>query len=144
MFEKICCFCGHSMLDLAEYSDMAEEIITDLVENHGYNAFFSGHTNDFDVMCEKIVRNLKNKYPHIQLYGILTYDEKNKGSDFDEIIYPKTKKLCEYKSERRAKNRWITERSDLTLCCVNKTYGHAWCMKKHAEKIGREIVNLAE
>ena len=138
MLEKICCFCGHRIINLTEYSDRAETVITDLVENHGYNTFFSGHTSDFDVMCEEIVIKLKKTYPHIRLYGIMTDD-----GDFDEIIKLKLKKSREYESELTAKNRWMTERSDLTLCCVYRDYGHAWRMKKHAEKIGRKIINIS-
>ena len=139
MYEKICAFCGDGMIGLSEYFDKAETVITDLVENHGYNAFFSGHASEFDIMCENIVRDLKKKYPHLRLYGILT----NSG-DFDEAINLKIKKLCEYDTEIMAKNRWMTERSDLTLCCICGNYGHAWRMKKYAEKIGREVINLTK
>ena len=137
VLEKICCFCGHEMPDSDEYLEKAVAVITDLVENHGYNAFFSGHAGGFDIMCENIVRKLKKKYPHIRLYGILTND-----GDFDEIINLTPKKLCEYEPEIAAKNRWMAERSDLTLCCVYRYCGHAWQMKKYAEKIGRRTISI--
>ena len=136
MYEKICAFCGDQTLDLTEYTSKVEAVITDLVENHGYNAFFSGHANDFDIMCESIVKRLKNKYPNLHLYGVLA-----NGGEFDEVINLKLKLICEYEPEIMAKNRWMAERSDLTLCCVDRNYGYAWRMKQYAEKLGREIIN---
>ena len=141
MYEKICTFFGDADTFSPDLTDKINAALVCLIEN-GYNTFYSGHFNSFDKMCEKTVADLKSKYPHIRLYGIVPELKPNESSYFDEIIEPYLKSSLH--TQERAKCNYIIEKSDFVLCHVEKYFGFSWVMKKHAEKIGREVINLAE
>ena len=141
MQEKICSFCGHRDIISRNLSEKVENIVCELIENYGYNTFYSGHIGEFDELCEKIVKKLKNKYPNIILCRVLPYYKHNiSDSFFDEIIIPDLGNV-HYKRAITARNRWMAEKSDLILCYIYKEHGGAWVMEKYARKMGIKCIN---
>ena len=144
MHEKICSFCGHRDVISNNLSEKVEKIICELIEKHGYNTFYSGHMGEFDELCERVVKKLKNKYMNIRLCRILPYyKHKLSGSFFDEIIIPDLGNV-HYKRAITARNQWMAKKSDLVLCYIYKDHGGAWTMKKYAEKIEKNCINAYE
>ncbi len=142
MKEKICCFCGHRCVVNECLDYMIEHTLTDLIEKRGYNTFYSGGMGEFDELCEKIVRRLKNKYPHIKLCRVLYCYKRNIDKTlFDEIIVPWLEGI-HYKKLIIMKNRWMVEKADAVLCYVNKDYGGAYSMMQYAQKLEKSIVYM--
>ncbi len=46
-----------------------------------------------------------------------------------------------YKRAITERNFWMTENADLILCYVYKDYGGAYTMMRHAQSIGKMIIN---
>ena len=42
------------------------------------------------------------------------------------------------------RNEWMAEQADLVLCYIERENGGAYKAVKFAEKLGKEIINLAE
>ena len=62
---------------------------------------------------------------------------------FDLIIYPELEAVPR-KYAIFYRNKWIVEKADLIIAFVKKKYGGAFAMYQYAEKLGKDIYNLAE
>lgn len=97
---KICCFAGHSSIFGTEDlpAKLKKEIIN-LIENHNVTTFYNGGKGDFDWLCAHTIDDLKNDYPFVKSYCILSYMPKEKDEYdntlkiFDDTIYPDIEKI---------------------------------------------------
>lgn len=88
--------------DTQQYNQNEQKMI-DLLEqylekyiNKGFVNFLSGMANGSDIIFAKAVINLKNKYPHILLHGIIPFLNQNKYySNEDKKIYDDLIKKCD-------------------------------------------------
>ena len=66
--KKVCCFAGHR--EIADANELYRELISlikKLIEEENVTEFRVGHYGDFDNLCAKAVRELKEKYLDIHL-----------------------------------------------------------------------------
>lgn len=94
---KKCCFCGHRRrwnINLHIFPKL-ESYIEELITEKDVGIFYSGGMGEFDKMCERAVRELKYKYPHVRLHLIIPYMKQalNKNFEYyngyyDEIYLP--------------------------------------------------------
>lgn len=144
MHDNICSFCGHRIV--TDYS-LEEKIyikVLDLVMNKNCTIFYSGGMGEFDMLCERVVRRIKKKYPYIKLCRIIykyKTDLKAVRSLVDEIIIPDLTNV-HYKKAIVMRNRWMVEEADMILCYIHKSYGGAYTMMKYAEKTNTEIIRI--
>ena len=65
---KRCCFAGHGKIcPTDDISDNLANLIEKLITEENVSDFWVGNYGDFDKLSAKAVRNLKVKYPNIQL-----------------------------------------------------------------------------
>ena len=100
---------------------------------------------EFDMMCERTVRKLKNEgHSHIKLYRII-YKYKVNMDDImemvDEIIFPELNHF-HYKELIVKRNEWMVDCSDIVLCYIRRDHGGAYKMAKYAKKKGKDLVCL--
>lgn len=145
MKEKICCFAGHrNDWHCLGIEEKLLKTIEDLILK-GYSVFYDGGYGAFDIKCANIVLELRDKYPHIKLFRILTYYHHNKekyelpycynGSIFPDIeeIYPKQK--------ISKRNEWIVDNSDILVCHIEFNFkSGAYNMVKYAKKKNKTII----
>ena len=91
---KSCCFFGHrDVSDIDSIKEQVKSVVTEIIENEGFDTFYFGGLGDFDDLCFEVLHSLKEKYPHIRLVFCFTddrslrkgsYDKTKKG--FDECI----------------------------------------------------------
>lgn len=62
---------------------------------------------------------------------------------FDSVIIPPTLHHVHPKAAIKKRNEWMVEQAQLLLCCVEKQSGGAYTAMKYAERLGKEIINLA-
>lgn len=144
MYEKICCFCGHRNIIQSDIKTMAEGKLRDLIQNQNFNTFYSGGMGEFDIMCENIVRRLKDDFLHIKLCRIIyRYSSNLKEIQelFDEIIIADLGNVY-YKQLIVERNKWMVNKSDALICCVHKNEGGAYLMMKYAKDKNKQIILL--
>lgn len=120
-------FFGHSNYNYIQFREKLEEIIADLIENHGASIFYNGSRGNFDFICASIVNQFKEKYPKIINLKVLSYyphEKLNYYSDFDDTIYlldkPVLPKFAIYYT-----NRKMVDISDYIVTGVRRDYGGA-------------------
>ena len=139
---KICCFCGHRSIITENLENILEYTLTDLIENQGYDTFYSGGMGEFDKLCERVIRKLKRKFPYIHLCLIIYKYKNNFDKDYyDECILPDLEGV-HYKRAITERNKWMIKKSDLILCYIYKDHSGAYDTMKYAEKNKKNIINL--
>lgn len=147
MKEKIVCFAGHrhDWHNIGIEKSVKEEIIK-LIEK-GYTTFYDGGRGCFDKISASIVIKLKEQYPQIKIYKILTYyhPEKEKWelpSCYDGAILPNIEQYHP-KIKITKRNEWIVDNSDILVCHINETYkSGAYNTLKYAIKIKKPIIYI--
>ena len=62
---------------------------------------------------------------------------------FDSVIIPPTLHHVHPKAAIKKRNEWMVEQAQLLLCYVEKQSGGAYTAMKYAEKLRKEVINLA-
>lgn len=123
---KKCCFCGHSRIwEINHYiaSDI-DKYMEKLIMIDKADTFYSGGMGAFDRMCEGIVKDLKQKYPHISLCLVVPYMSRELNAKkeyferyYDEMIYPDLEGVF-YKAAIQKRNRWMINNCNYMIACV--------------------------
>ncbi len=142
----IATFCGHREIYVTEIYEKVQEIVKDLVENKGVDTFYSGNMGEFDKLCEKAVRALKEEYD-IKLYWVAAYfmEKMNKEKEelerlYDGIIVPDLGQV-HYKQAILKRNFWMVDKSDYVISYVYREFGGAYKTLRYAEKVGKTIMS---
>ena len=80
----------------------------------------------------------------IKFYVISNKDIEYFAKYYDSIIIPEYTKRTHPKCAITKRNRWMVEQADLFVCYVERQEGGAYTAMKYAEKLGINIINLAE
>lgn len=144
---ECCTFFGHRDFNKLEYKDYISEIIEYLIVNKNVCEFLSGGMGNFDIICEGVVRNLKEKYPNIKLNLIVPYLEypvlKKFKKDlflYDAFIIPNLN-AENYKDAIPKRNEYMANNSRYIISGVYKNEGGAFNALSYAknEKTSRII-----
>ncbi len=149
--EKVCCFAGHNLCYVNEnLKTKIYNTVERLIVEEGFNVFYDGGQGSFDESVLEILFKLKEIYPHIKIIKVLTYARlgecKYEGQNdhwddymvFDyELVYPKARITY--------RNKCMVEACDVLVCYIIYTFhSGAYNMFKHAQKIGKRIIKLAD
>ncbi|MBR3993930.1 MAG: DUF1273 family protein [Clostridia bacterium] len=150
---KICCFAGHSDLCGADviYGKLLS-VIKILTETQGILEYWVGNYGAFDSLCAEAVRELKIKYPGVQLNlvvpyltaGINEYKEQF-YANFDNILLADVPENTPKRLKIIKCNQYMIKNADVLVCYVEHSFGGAAKTLEYARK--REvlkIINLAE
>ena len=67
---KACSFFGHRNTTLTQMQkSKLQDVIEDLIVNHGVERFLLGSRSSFNEICHAIVTDLRNKYPTVKRYA---------------------------------------------------------------------------
>ena len=144
-------FCGHS--DYVEKEEDENKIIKLLEKKIKDSScdFYLGEYGNFDKFCYTLAKRFKSEHLNSNLIFVTPYIDESylkrrigeEKSRFDSIIYPELENIpLKYAISYR--NRWIAEKADFIIAFIKKKYGGAYAMYKYAERIGKEIYNIAE
>ena len=147
MQDKVVCFAGHRFdWQNIGIEDKLRQAIIELIEK-GYNIFYDGGKGAFDKISASIVISLKEKYPQIKIYRILTYyhHEKEKWelpSCYDGSIMPDIENYHP-KLKITKRNEWIVDNSDILVCHIYETYkSGAYNTLTYAQKVNKPIIYI--
>lgn len=147
-----CTFAGHWEVYSRNVESSIEFAIESILKKDNSFVFYSGDMGEFDKMCSAAVRTAKRRHPEldIKLMVVLPYmmAKINTDKDFyknlyDDIIIPMELSDAHYKSAITKRNRWIIDRSDFLIAYVYRDFGGAYTTLKYANRMNKEIINLA-
>lgn len=146
-------FFGHRRLEYTFQVEKAlEELIHDLLLSHHYVEFLVGREGDFDQLVASTVRRCKRTYrdDNSALVLVLPYDKaefRNNRDSFyeyyDEIEICADGEAAHFKAAYQKRNRYMADRSDLVVLCVQRDTGGAWQTMEYVKKQGICYINLA-
>lgn len=142
-----CCFFGHKDTPSTIAPEL-ENVLTDLIENHGVVSFLMGHQGGFDHMALGAVRKLKERYPHITYNVVLAYmpGEKEEWSFYEpeETMYPEGLEEVHPRYAISWRNKWMLTESEYVVAYVKHSWGGAAKYYESAQKKNKKIINIAE
>lgn len=124
--EKTCCFFGHREVT-HNIRPKLTEIIEKLIVGEGVTDFYAGHQGQFDSMVYSVLKELKEKYPHISYTVVLAYmpDEHIRELYGEDTLFPDCMESVPKRFAISKRNDWIIRHSDIAVCYVWKVTGGA-------------------
>ena len=141
---SIVTFCGHNEAGIGEeIRQMLYRTVEQEIQN-GADLFYLGGYGHFDRMAAGVVRELKEKYPHIKSVLVLAY--LNREVDmryYDETTYPPLENTPpRYAISKR--NEWLVAQADTVIAYVTRGWGGAAKTLRYAERKHKCIIELGE
>ena len=142
-------FCGHSNYSFGD--DVKEELKNILINETRKNPackFYLGGYGDFDGLCLRTLKDLKNDFPKIELIFITPYLDKNYSKlefakyHYDDVIFPPLENVPR-KFAILKRNEWMVNEADLVIAYVMYSCGGAAKTLEYAKRKKKIIINLA-
>ena len=147
-------FFGHRQIyDQLNAERRLKEIVEKLLREHSWGEFLVGREGDFDIMSASVVRQVRKTLycDNASLIWILPYmkaelrdNKKNLLEYYDNIEIDSEASAAYFKNAIKIRNRRMVDRSQLVICYIDHNKGGAYTAVQYAQKIGREVVNIAD
>ena len=145
--EKVCCFFGHH-----DTSDNIRDLLCEQVETlikNGAENFYIGNHGHFDFLALGVLRQMKEKYPHITYAVVLSRMPDRHTDEYlyykpEESLFPDGLEKVPKRYGILWRNDWMLKQSDTVVCYVNHYLGGAGRMLEKALKQGKNIINLSK
>ena len=130
-----------------------ENIVCELLRRKEYAEFLIGREGDFDTAAASAIKSAiaKTDYGNASLILVMPYMkaeiEKNRNDYlkyYNEIIICEESANTHYKSAITVRNKYMVDRSELVIGCIERQSGGAYRAVEYARKNGIDIVNIAE
>ena len=142
-------FCGHS---ICLFSDDVKEqlkniLVGEIIKNPTCKFYLGGY-GDFDGLCLRTLKELKNDFPEIELIFITPYLDTNYSKlefakyHYDDVIFPPLESVPR-KFAILKRNEWMVEETDLVIAYVMYSWGGAAKTLEYAKRKNKTIINLA-
>lgn len=143
-----CAFFGHRNCPKTVREPLVG-VLEDLIGNYDVDDFLVGNNGDFDAMVASVLRELNEKYPHIQYHIVLAYmpgakDEYGNNDDFHHTLYPEGIEEAPKRFAISWRNRWMVHECDYVVCYINHSFGGAAQFVEYAQHQKKTIINLAD
>ena len=143
-------FCGHSQAIFTdEEKSVLRNILVDEINKNPTCKFYLGGYGDFDGLCLRTLKELKNDFPEIELIFITPYLDKNYSKlefakyHYDDIIFPPLESVPR-KFAILKRNEWMVEQADLVIAYVMYSWGGAVKTLEYAKRKKKRIINIAK
>jgi len=135
-------FIGHNEC-FGVTKEQIKVVIVELIEK-GVTDFLSGGQGGFDRMCAGCVKELKEKYSHINNILVIPYLNFNVFNKdiFDLILYPEGFEKYHFKAAIPARNKYMVNSSGYAICYVTHGWGGAAQTYEIAKKKGLKIIDI--
>ena len=142
---KTITFCGHSNLSKSESDIIKEKLYTQIKELicQGAEEFLLGGYGDFDVLCARVVCELKGNYPQIKSTLVIPYINR----DYDKTLYDSSEyPPIETVPKRFAiskRNEYMIQRADVVIAYITHNWGGASTTFKYAKRKKKKIIEIS-
>ncbi len=139
-------FCGNREISYS-YLEETEKRVRFEVErliNAGATEFLLGGYGKFDHLCARIVKELKEKYPHITSVLVVPYIDKDYDKNlYDYSIYPEIERTPK-KFAIVKRNEYMVNRADVVVTYLETTFGGAYKTSLYAKRKKKIIIDIFE
>ena len=149
----IICFVGHSIVcDEFKVIEKVKEYVEKSIVNEEEILCYLGGYGKFDELCAIACRELKRKYPFIELVYVTPYiseSAQRKIKDmigcglYDSSLYPPIENAPPRFAIAK-RNRWLISNADLVIAYVNHSFGGAYKTLKMAKGMNKRIINICD
>ena len=143
-------FFGHSnCLFNDDIKKQLKNILLDEIIKNPTCKFYLGGYGDFDGLCLRTLKDLKNDFPDIELIFITPYLDKNYSklefakNHYDDVIFPHIESVPR-KFAILKRNEWMVEQADLVIAYVKYSWGGAAKALEYAKRKKKRIINIVK
>lgn len=142
---KTVTFCGHSDILASDMPGIKEKLYTEIEKliNQGASEFLLGGYGDFDLMCAKVIRELKQKNTDIISVLVVPYIDR----DYDKTLYDCSEyPPIETVPKRLAiikRNEYMVNKSDAVVAYVTHDWGGAYQTLCYAKTKKKNIISIS-
>ena len=147
-------FFGHRQTEnFAEVESKLEQTVTELLRGETFVEFLVGRNGEFDTLAASVVRRVVKRMDtaNASLTLVLPYSTAEFLSNEKSFLdYYDTVEICEqsakahYRSAITVRNRYMADRADIIICCIQRKSGGAWAAVSYALRQGKRIVRTNE
>ena len=141
-------FVGHGDLyDTDQLQALLREAIEEIIR-HNETTFYCGGYGCFDLICARIVKDLKSAYPKTRSVFVAPYrTEKSlraaqETNLYDEILFAGLENVPPRLAIIK-RNEYMVDQADLILAFVDHTWGGAYRTLSYAKKRKKAILYLS-
>ena len=146
-------FAGHAIVSSqGEVKEIVKKQIRNIIINVNSVSCYLGGYGDFDEICARACRELKQELGNIELVYVSPYmslseqakiKEMQTSRLYDASIYPPIENTPpRFAISKR--NEWMMTNADLIIVYVNHNYGGAYQSLQVAKRKKKEIINICE
>ena len=143
-------FFGHSnCLFNDDIKEQLKNILVGEIIKNPTCKFYLGGYGDFDGLCLRTLKDLKNDFPDIELIFITPYLDKNYSKlelakyYYDDVIFPPIESVPR-KFAILKRNEWMVKQADLVIAYVKYSWGGAAKALEYAKRKKKRIINIAK
>ena len=135
--KKTCFFIGHRDAPDTIYPALLAEVERHITEL-GVGEFIVGHYGRFDSLAARAVKELKDRYPEVELTLLLPYHPSKrhiqKPEGFDSLFYPSGMEKVPYRAAIVAANRYVVDHADYLISYAWQPGSNARALVEYAKK----------
>lgn len=150
---KTCAFFGHALI--CENEENTERLYEEtkkqaenLILNENVDVFLYGGYGEFDKLAVKIILELQESYPTINLYLVLAYTSQLHRNEpyftFNDFIYIPELETVPKRFAIRRRNDWVARKCDFVISYVYAETGGAYEAVKTAKRAKKTIINISK
>ena len=137
-------FYGHKILD-----DYLYPLLKDLLNTKPFVEIYIGRNGEFDTYAATVVRRVQKAFGEgtSEFICVLPYPVKDMEyyeKYYDSVMIPECVEKVHRKGSITKRNRWMVEQADIFICYVEKEEGGAYAALEYAQKLNKQIINLAD
>ena len=145
-------FVGHRLLfGCDRLFEKVKDIILENTTSDRWTTFYCGGYGDFDDLCARACRAIKELRPHAELLFVTPYITETQQkkiqylldcSLYDSSVYPPLENVPPRFAINK-RNEWMINQADLIIAYVDHTFGGAYKTLEYAKRKKKRIINLA-
>jgi len=146
-------FVGHSLITSnAKVKEIVKEQMRNDIANVEPVICYLGGYGDFDTICARACRELKEEYTDLKIVYVTPYmslseqikiKELQEYGFYDTSIYPPIENVP-LKFAILKRNEWMVTNADLVIVYVNHSYGGAYKALQIAKRRKKKIINICD
>jgi len=117
-------------------------VVNRLVEEEDTRVFYVGHQGQFDSYVWKVLRQIKEKHPHISSWKVLAYMPEKTAEKCEGSVLPEGIETVHPKYAIDWRNKWMIEQADIVVCYVTHPWGGAAKYTEMAKQKGKRILTV--
>ena len=137
-------FSGHRILDTKLF-DLLKKTICE----KDYVEIYIGRNGEFDIYAASVIKRVQMvlEKSNNEINCVLPYQVKDieyYEQYYDSVIIPECVESAYPKRVIVKRNEWMIDACELVICYVERKNGGAYRAMKYAQKLNKEIINLAD